>query len=534
MNPLHPLKSLLLRVSEDPGVLDDVSTIEIRGLFSELAPPERALHLQALPAIWHAGPPLKIPGVEWRRDAYRACSHDDVLKVIAAARKAGRRLRVVGSRHSVHDAVHPSSNRDLRLALDGALAGVTFVSKDADGATVLVGGGCYLGRNPEDPLSRESTSLCGILEAAGYALPVLGGITHQTLAGFLQTSSAGGSLAHCFHDSVVAIEIVDGTGTVRWHTLGSDAFAAAGVSMGLFGVVTRVLLAVVPGYVVRGAQTNVEVADSLLHKSGGAYPLSEALVSQEYMHLNWFPQPRVQRVSQWLGAHNPVPPSEPDEWDSGLKSDWMNIVAAAVLFITGVLQLAPESAEAQAIIGALLKKFVDTSKPPETFDDRWFKVLPSDNQVRVDSLIKLVMTEIWLPVSQVEATLDRLTTMLQTQAMAGNFAVELYGAKQSPFWLSPAHEGDVVRVDVFWWAYNAGNPLTHFGHFWNALLEVPGARLHWGKQLPEVGQQCGSVEFGPDFLRHRYSRMDDWLTLRSQFDPERLFVSDYWVDVLGL
>lgn len=534
MTTLHRLKTLLLQTAADPAALDSLPAHEIRSLFSELAPPERALHLQALPAIWHAGPPVKIPGVEWRRDAYRACTQDDVLKVIDAARKAGRRVRAVGSRHSVHDAVHPSSNRDLRLALDGDLARVTFVSKDADGATVLVGGGCYLGRNPEDPLSKEATSLCGILEAAGYALPILGGITHQTLAGFLQTSSAGGSLSHGFHDSVLAIEIVDGTGTVQWHTLGSDAFAAGGVSMGLFGVVTRVLLSAVPSYFVRGAQTSVEVGDSLLQKAGGQYPLGEALVSEEYLHLNWFPQPRVKRVSQWVGAHNPVPPSVPDEWDSGLKDDWMNIVAAAVLFITGVLQLAPESPEAQAIIGALLKKFVDTSKPPETFDDRWLTVLPSDNQVRVDSLIKLVMTEIWLPTSQIGATLDRLTTMLETQAMAGNFAVELYGAKQSPFWMSPAHEGDVVRVDVFWWAYNVGNPLTHFGHFWDTLLELPGARLHWGKQLPEVGQRYGSVEFGPDLLRHRYSRMNDWLALRAQFDPERLFVSDYWVDVLGL
>src|SRR5204863_9135742 len=107
------------------------------------------------------------------------------------------------------------------------------------------------------------------------------------------------------------------------------------------------------------------------------------------------------------------------------------------------------------------------------------------------------------------------------------------GAQRSPFWLSPSFDRDVFRVDVFWWAYSFGDPRQHFAHFWNALLDLPGARLHWGKQLPDVGTKYGNIVFGPDFLMDRYSRLKDWLELRKQLDADRVFVTAYWQRILG-
>jgi D-arabinono-1,4-lactone oxidase len=170
----------------------------------------------------------------------------------------------------------------------------------------------------------------------------------------------------------------------------------------------------------------------------------------------------------------------------------------------------------------------------ETFRDAWFRVLPCDDQVRVDTLIKIIFTELWLPLDQLTVTLDRLSALLEDQAVAGNFAIELYGARQSPFWLSPSHGHDVVRVDVFWWAYNIGDPRERFAHFWKALLDLPGTRLHWGKHLPDVGQRYGSVIFDRDFLRNAYPRLDDWLSIRRAMDPDGVFVTDYWRRVFGL
>jgi D-arabinono-1,4-lactone oxidase len=131
--------------------------------------------------------------------------------------------------------------------------------------------------------------------------------------------------------------------------------------------------------------------------------------------------------------------------------------------------------------------------------------------------------------------MDRLTTLFDKPGSAapGNFITELYGAENSPFWLSPAYETDSFRVDVFWWAYNAGNPRKHFALFWDALLDVPGARLHWGKQLPDPGKKYGSVVFNPQFLKNAYPKFEAWHAIRRQMDPRGIFLSPYWRKILG-
>jgi len=65
---------------------------------------------------------------------------------------------------------------------------------------------------------------------------------------------------------------------------------------------------------------------------------------------------------------------------------------------------------------------------------------------------------------------------------AGNLGVEVYGAKQSPFWLSMSYGSDVIRIDPYWWEHNVkGNLNDFFGVFWQGLLQIEGARCHWGK-----------------------------------------------------
>ena len=527
------LRDLVGEWVSDPGKVNSLTAAEIIQAFERGYPEDRRSRLSSEAYSTVEVPALDLRQIEWKNDAFHPKNVAEVQQLVATARSRGRRLRVAGARHSVPGAVYSTDHHDVRVVLDGDLRHVEFLSHDDQTATVLVGGGCYLGVNPADPDSTCANSLNGILDGRGYALPVLGGISHQTVAGFLQTSSAGGSLAHTFHDSIQAIELVDGTGTVRWLPIGTDAFDAAGVAVGLLGVVTHVLLTVRPRYFVRGTEQNFEERHSLLLKTNGRYALQDALSSSEYLHLDWFPQQLVGRVTQWEGARGPeVDP--PDPYVSTLKDTWMNVVAAAVLALTGgLLALDPRSRIVQEIVGALLRKFLPLDET-NTFNDRWLTVLPSDDQVHVDTLIRLIMTEVWLPLDQLTTAIDRLKAILVEEEVASNFAVELYGARRSPFWLSPSFDRDVLRVDVFWWAYNLGDPRKHFGFFWDALLDLDGARLHWGKQLPEVGRKCGNIVFNPAFLKARYDRFDDWLAIRADMDPDAVFLTSYWKSILGL
>jgi len=521
---------LMLKLASDPGRTEDISAEEIiRALKQEFPSASRT---GPAPLVGESiAPPADLPGIEWKGGAYHPTSVQQVREIVYWARGHGRHVRTAGARHSVPESVYSTDKHDVRVVLDGDLRRVTFLEKTPQYGIVQAGAGCYLGVNPQDHSSTPETSFNRIIDAQGYALPILGGISHQSIAGFLQTSSSGGSLCHGMADTLVEIELVTGTGDVVVVRSGSDEFNAAAVSMGLFGVITHATFKVEPRYFVSGNEENRPVEDSLLTKEDGRYRLSDALATTDYLHLNWFPQLHVKRTTEWRGSRGPVlDPGKP--YKSELKGPLLNALAALVLLITSAASsIDPE--RAAVLVGDLLRLFVQLDGPKD-FNYYWYQTLPCDDQVEVDSLIKIIFTEIWLPLDQLTEAVDRLNVLFKDQAVAGNFAVELYGAKKSPFWLSPAFDRDVVRVDVFWWAYSFGKPRDHFAHFWKALLELPGARLHWGKHLPDVGEMYGSVHFDVNFLRDRYEKLDDWMTMRHRMDPQRVFLSPYWQQIFGL
>src|SRR6185295_1369746 len=115
-----------------------------------------------------------------------------------------------------------------------------------------------------------------------------------------------------------------------------------------------------------------------------------------------------------------------------------------------------------------------------------------------DLLLPTWFTEIWIPFTPGDGKVNQAIQTLKRQFEAdgtpekaylatGAFAFELYAGKASPeMFLSPAAgEQNVFRVDVFWFARNAGDPSTDFyPQFWKSL-EPLNYRCHWGKFLPE-------------------------------------------------
>jgi D-arabinono-1,4-lactone oxidase len=425
------------------------------------------------------------------------------------------------------------------MILSGELRRVQIMPlPGSDEAIVEAGGGCYLGRNPMDPDSTLDNSLNAQLDAQGYALPVLGGMSHQSVAGFLLSGSAGGSLRHGFADVVEEITLVDGLGRTHVLRRGEESFNAAAVSLGLFGVVIKVKLRVGKHYHVSGSERVVALEDSCLvpDSSGGSrrYEQLEAALGQDYFHLNWFPQKYVQRVMQWQGQRDMVGPPV-QEYKHALSEPLLNHLAAAALFAANTaLAVDPESDSVHRLVGNLLSRFVEIGDKP--FKDIWHKTLPVDDQAMIDTLIKTDFTEIWIPVGQLDQAMDALHALYaDSQEAAGNFACEIYGATASPYWLSPSHAGPVVRIDPYWWNHNPfGSPEKYFTLFWEQLLPIESARLHWGKFLPKPGQRLGSITFNREWIEAAYPRFLDWLALREEFDPKQTFVTRYWRDLLGI
>lgn len=479
---------------------------------------------------------------------YHPANEEEVRALIRRARSEGKVLRVRGAAHSVHGAVFSSSRpsdlpnpNGINLMLDH-LRRLEF---DDDMMRVTVQAGCNLGRDPVDP-SNTSTlgnALFPQLDRRGWAFPDTGGIIHQTVAGFLSTGSSGGSLQHSVADQVVAIHLIDGRG--RKHILTEDEnaerFRAAGVSMGLLGVITAVTFQCVPAFRVIGQESTILEDDCRIDLFGPGSDdrpsLERFLTETEHTRLLWWPQEGVRRVTVWSGRRmRPKEAQDPQYAEPNPYEEFPEIFGSmfpAQLFGGGFFYLIRywnsrgirgkvTRATLRLLLAPFLRIFVSTDgrKGPQPFWDDWWRALPMDNKAS-DKLLPTEFTEMWLPLSATEEVMRRLRGHYRDHGLAatGPYACEIYATRRSPFWMSPAYERNVVKFDMFWYGHNVGNPAeTYYPQFWSLLSDLD-YRFHWGKYLSDDSAA---------YLRRLYPKWDEFMKIREEMDPDQVFVSPYW------
>ncbi|MEZ4248614.1 MAG: D-arabinono-1,4-lactone oxidase [Polyangiales bacterium] len=234
-----------------------------------------------------------------------------------------RSLRVRGSAHSVPGAIYSTGYRGdgpppddvVEVMLDRLRRLTITPEADPSHAAVRVEAGCHLGLDPYDPTKTSTweNSLDWQLQERGYALADTGGITHQTVAGFLATGSSGGSLTHAVGEQITAYELVDGTGALHVIDRGDPRFPALGVHLGLLGVVVAVSFRVGRTFDVFGDQVTVQTSDpaspvDLFAPNASPKSLANFLKQTPYTRLMWWPQHDFERVQIWrAGRAEPVP-----------------------------------------------------------------------------------------------------------------------------------------------------------------------------------------------------------------------------------
>ncbi len=481
----------------------------------------------------------KLTNIKQADGVYHVENIEQIQKIIAFATKYKFTVRTLGSGHSPTASIHSAAGaNEIKIKLKGQFEKITEFKESKDEASVTVGAGCHLGRDPLDPTSTWENSFNEQIDKKGRALPILGGITHQTIGGFISTGSSGGSTKHSMADVLERIGFVDGTGQYREVYKGDPLFNAVAVSMGLLGVITDVTLKLVPRYFVKGKEVNRRVKDSSLKD---AATLDAALFDdpeKEYYHANVFAQPSVNSVSEWMGHQAPVDMASQVPYHHALQSKWVCRLGACLLYITNQLnERGGHNSYIQKILGVGIRPFVDP-KDNQEFNDIWYKTLPIDDQAPVEKggWIDLDFCEMWIPRDQLPEVMRRLNNLFTTNPRAaGNFIYEFYGAKQSPFMMSPSEGRDSVRLDLYWWTRNlVGNANEYFGLFYELLHDIPGLRFHWGKHMPHPGENYGNYTFNPQELRDNYAQLPEFLRWREKMDPSQLFVTKYWRDYFNI
>jgi len=515
----------------------------------------------------------KITVGDYKTEYWCPESIDDVKSLVDQAIKTKKVICVRGSAHSfpLIDTLESTQSGNIYLLLSK----MRTVTIDKAKGLVTVEAGCHLGGDPYEPIfpfdtrkpqdtSQDPKSLLYQLDQAGLAVADLGGITHQSVGGFLSTGSSGGSLQWSLEDALVAVDVVTSEGgqaTLKHferpaNNDPNDPFFAVGLaSIGLFGVIVQATFKCVPKFWVAGSETTTDYAhceiDLFGDGSSGKQDLKTWLYDKknknDYTRLMWWPQRDLEAMVVWK-AWQVATKAEADAWSTSTYQEVPRVFKSPEFLawcadkwfeLTGDLKLDKHYKLYAGMMKLAFVKLNDVQK----FADTWYDGIPMDNQMD-DKLMPVWFTELWIDINQVAAVMNALKTYYAGgYEQTGFFSCEIYATKASQFWLSPAYQTDVIRIDVFWFARKKDHTdktdiMNFYQNFWN-LLAPFAYRPHWGKFLPDqvtVDQGNGQHKTitGVDYLKGLYPKWNDWMALRDQLDPSGVFLNEYWNAHLGI
>jgi L-gulono-1,4-lactone dehydrogenase len=397
---------------------------------------------------------------------------------LSAAVAGGRAVRVAGAGHSFSGGV-PTDGTLLSLErLDRVL--------DADPATGLV----------RVEAGITLSALSAALDARGLAVPNLGDIDVQTLAGALATATHGTGLRHpILSAQVEAVELVLAGGEERTLTRGDgDLLRAARVGLGTLGVVVAVTLRCVPAFALHGVDRPEPLEDVLAD-------LHERAERHEHFEFWTFPHSDLAntRTNTPTDAA-PAPPRRVREWIGEVLVD--NGAFEAVCRLGRRFPRAIPALNAFAARTATRRERVDRSH----------RVFASPRLVRFTEL------EHALPRDRAVEAVRTVKAILERHPVS--FPLELRFAAADDALLSPAFERDSAYLAVH--AY-VGMPWEAPFREVEAVLAGWGGRPHWGKRT-----FLGAAELAP-----RYPGWAAWQAARAELDPTGVFTNRWAERVLG-
>ncbi len=407
-------------------------------------------------------------------------SEEEIAAAVRDAFTNEQRLRVVGAGHSWSAIAEPEGTA---MSLDRW----SGIMGDAPG-TVTVRAGTRL------------QDLNAGLAERGLALPILGSITRQSIAGAIATGTHGSSLVHGNLASLVeGVRLITGTGEVLDLAGEDERLDGARVHLGALGALTRLTLRVVPEFRLAQVIEGVPVGEvsSRLEAIGR---------SAEFVKVWWLPHTPLAYIYRYERTQEPPsrrPTPEAERWFED------RVMHAGVL---------PIAFAAHRWRPALIPPW--NRAMMRTFLEKPRRVGRSEAMLTTAMPVRHRETEAVIPLASAGEALDRLLRLIDSEAVRVNMIVELRFVRRDEGWMSPAEGGDVVQLGAY-----AGETLEvdrYFAAFWREMREL-GARPHWGKETDHDAAEVNAL--WP--LARRFGE------LRDELDPGRVFANAFLDRVLG-
>ncbi len=411
----------------------------------------------------------------------RPTSIAEVADAVRAAAADGERIRAVGSGHSF-TAVARTDGRRMELAdLE------TDVRVDVDRRLVTVPAGTTL------------YALNRLLAGHGLALPNLGDIDAQTVAGAISTGTHGTGAGYgCLATFVEALTLVTGTGEVLHCSADEhpDVLAAARVSLGALGVLVDVTLRCVDAFVLHAHERPAPL-DSVLADLPGL------VAAHDHVEFYWFPY--TDRVQVKSNDRVPADDRPLPRWRGWLDDEFLanTVFAGACRLGRAVPALAPAIS---AVSARALTERRYTGR--------------SDTVFCTPRRVRFVEMEYGLPRDALVPALAALRRIVDGLPFKVLFPVEVRFTAADDVWLSHGHGRDSAYIAVHQYVGAAYEP--YFRAFEEVAQEL-GGRPHWGKL-----HWRDAASLAP-----AYPRWADFQAVRDRLDPHRVFASPHLDRVLG-
>ncbi len=410
-------------------------------------------------------------------------SESDIRETVLNAARTGKTVKVVGAGHSFTDI---ACTDGVMVSLDdyGEVLNV-----DKANGTITVQAGIRL-RDLNEALARE-----------GLGMSNLGDIAYQSIAGSISTATHGtGRNFGNIPSFVTELSMVLADGSVRRFSPSEDetAFRAAQVGLGSLGILSTVTLKCEPAFNLRAVEDAMKIDDVLAN-------LDTLIDSNEHFEFYWFPH----TTSAWTKQNNRTTdaPTPRRRWKEFQNDIIMSNVAFGAVCRVGRIR--------PSLIPTMSQKLVAPGV------GRIRRVARSDLVYTSPRLVRFSEMEYAIPRENAREAVEGIRKLIDANGFNVNFPIEFRVVKGDDILLSPAHGRETCYIAVH--MYQKMDYVPYFKAVEELMMGF-GGRPHWGKLHFRTASD----------LKPAYPRFDDFLAVRNDLDPKRVFRNAYLDRVLGV
>jgi len=399
---------------------------------------------------------------------------DDIIKVLQHCHVNQQSLRVVGAGHSFTPLVATS---EVLLSLD-QLTGIETIDHVQQIATVWAG--------------TTLKDLGELLHEQGYAMENLGDINAQSIAGAISTGTHGtGVTFGSLSTQVTQLTVMTASGDIIEVSESSNSsyFHAMQLSLGMLGIIIKVHLRVIPSHQLVSESYRASISDCL-------HNIDEWKEINRHFEFFLFPHTETVQIKQLNSlADQLVAEKKPN--------NFKDIVIENGLFwlLSELCRLKPKLSK---YASALAAKAIPTGK----------EIGFSHAIYATPRHVKFNEMEYSVKAEHMEAVIKDIQYVLLKRKFTVHFPIECRYVQQDDIWLSPSYQRESAYIAVH--MYKG----MKFKEYFDAMEEVfqhYDGRPHWGKMHT----------MRTEHIRAAYPRLDDFLQVRNELDPNGLFLNDY-------